>query len=164
MLYFAYGSNMQWSRIRERCPSVRFVCKALLPDYQLTFSRRYSQKNSSWTASIEEAADQHFWGVVYEIDDRDIGSLNEAEGYKPNRPNDENAHTPIRCHVLDEGVKHRPLFVMTYTANVEGNPPPGHRDRRVPSKEYKSRLVEGAQHWRLPETYVQQLGAIETVE
>jgi hypothetical protein len=80
MLYFAYGSNMQWSRIRERCPSAKFVCKALLPNYRLTFSRRYSQNNRSWTASVEQAVDQHIWGVVYAIDDRDIGSLNQAEG------------------------------------------------------------------------------------
>jgi gamma-glutamylcyclotransferase len=164
MLYFAYGSNMQWSRIRDRCPSVNYVCKALLPDYRLTFSRRYSRDNSSWTASIEEAPGAHAWGVVYEIDDRDIDSLNRAEGYMPGRANDKNAHLPFQCHVLCEGVKDRALSAMTYIANVEGSPPPEHRDRRVPSKEYKGRLVEGAQHWRLPETYIRRLSSIEAVE
>jgi hypothetical protein len=24
MLYFAYGSNMNWDQMRERCPSARF--------------------------------------------------------------------------------------------------------------------------------------------
>jgi hypothetical protein len=108
--------------------------------------------------------DQHVWGVVYEIEDRDIGSLNQAEGFKPDRPNDKNAHIPLRCHILDEGVKDRPLSVMTYIANVEGSPPPEYRDGRVPNKEYKGRLVEGAKYWRLPETYIQQLNAIEAVE
>jgi gamma-glutamylcyclotransferase len=164
MLYFAYGSNMQWSRIKERCPAARFVCKALLPSYRLTFSRRYSQNNRSWTASIEKAVDQHVWGVVYEIDDRDIGSLDQAEGYRPDRANDENAHIPLSCHVLDEGMKDRPLLVMTYIANLVGSPPPEHRDRRAPSKEYKDRLIDGAEHWHLPETYMQQLSAIEVVE
>jgi hypothetical protein len=164
MFYFAYGSNMQWSRIRERCPSAKFVCKALLADYRLTFSRRYSRNNRCWTASIEQAADQQVWGVVYEIDEHDIGSLNHAEGYNPDRPNDENAHIPLRCDILDEGVKDKPLSVMTYIANVEGSPPPEHRDRRVPSKEYKGRLVEGAKHWRLPETYIQHLRAIKAGE
>lgn len=164
MLYFAYGSNMQLSRIRERCPSVSFVCKALLPNYRLTFSRRYSQNNGSWTASIEQATDEHTWGVVYEINGRDIDLLNRAEGYKPDRADDENAHMPLQCHVLSEGVKDRPLSAMTYIANVEGSPPPEHRGRRLPSKEYRGRLVEGAQHWRLPEAYIQQLSAIEAVE
>ena len=32
MLYFAYGSNMQWERIRERCPSVKFICRAFFAE------------------------------------------------------------------------------------------------------------------------------------
>jgi hypothetical protein len=60
-------------------------------------------------------------------------------------------------------VKDKLLEVMTYITNVEGKPPPERRDRKAPSKEYKGRLVDGAKHWRLPEAYVLQLEAIETV-
>lgn len=163
MLYFAYGSNMQWTRISERCPSVKFVCRALLPDYRLTFPR-YSRNNRCWTASVEQADGQQVWGVVYDIDRRDIGSLNQQEGYRSGRANNKNAHIPLRCQVFDEGMKDKPLTVMMYITNVEGSPPPERRDRKAPSKEYKSRLVDGAKHWRLPETYVEQLEAIEAVE
>jgi hypothetical protein len=123
MLYFAYGSNMQWRRISERCPSAKFACRALLPDYRLTFPR-YSQNNGCWTASVEQADGQQVWGVVYDIDSRDIGSLNQQEGYRSGRANNKNAHIPLRCHVLDDGMKDKPLEVMTYITNVEGNPPP----------------------------------------
>jgi len=163
MLYFAYGSNMQWRRISERCPSVKFVCRALLPDYGLTFPR-YSQNNGCWTASVEQADGQQVWGVVYDIDSRDIGSLNQQEGYRSGRANNKNAHIPLRCRVFADGMKDKPLAVMTYITNVEGNPPPECRDRKAPSKEYKGRLVDGAKHWRLPETYVERLEAIGTVE
>jgi len=27
MLYFAYGSNLDWKRIKKRCPSASFYCK-----------------------------------------------------------------------------------------------------------------------------------------
>jgi len=94
MLYFAYGSNMEWERMKERCPSARFLCNALLPDYRLTFSR-YSKHNECWTAGIEEALGKEIWGVVYEIDDREIGMLNKAEGYRPDRADNENAHIPF---------------------------------------------------------------------
>ncbi len=163
MLYFAYGSNMEWERIRGRCPSARFVCRGLLPDYRLMFPR-YSQNNKCWTASVKKADDHAVWGVVYDIDDRDIGTLNQHEGYRPDRTSHENAHIPFGCHVFDDGEKDRPLAVMTFITNIEGNPPPEHRNRKVPNAEYKSRLVNGAKHWHLPEWYVQQLEAIEAVE
>jgi hypothetical protein len=102
--------------------------------------------------------------VVYDIDSRDIGSLNQQEGYRSGRANNKNAHIPLRCRVFADGMKDKPLAVMTYITNVEGNPPPECRDRKAPSKEYKGRLVDGAKHWRLPETYVERLEAIGTVE
>jgi hypothetical protein len=102
--------------------------------------------------------------VVYDIDRRDIESLNQQEGYRSGRANNKNAHIPLRCHVFDEGRKDKPLAVMTYITNVEGNPPPERRYRKAPNKEYWGRLVDGAKHWRLPETYVEQLETIGTVE
>jgi hypothetical protein len=102
--------------------------------------------------------------VVYDIDSRDIGSLNQQEGYRSGRANNKNAHIPLRCRVFADGMKDKPLAVMTYITNVEGNPPPECRDRKAPSKEYKGRLVDGAKHGRLPETYVERLEAIGTVE
>jgi len=39
MLNFAYGSNMNWNQMRERCPSSRFVGIAVLRDHKLAFTR-----------------------------------------------------------------------------------------------------------------------------
>src|SRR5262245_32943588 len=152
MLYFAYGSNMQWERIRDRCPSAEFMCKAMLPGYRLTFPR-YSRNNESWTASIERADGHAVWGVVYAISDKDIRLLDRQEGYRPDRPTNMNAHIPLQCYVFDGGAQDKALAVMTYITNAGGKPPPARRDRKAPSKEYKSRLVEGAKHWNLPEAY-----------
>lgn len=102
--------------------------------------------------------------MVYDIDGREIRSLDQQEGYRSGRANNKNAHIPLGCHVFHEGVMDKPLAVMTYITNVEGNPPPERRDRKAPSKEYKGRLVDGAKHWRLPEKYIEQLEAIETIE
>jgi len=103
-------------------------------------------------------------GVVYEIDHCDIPSLNAAEGYRPDRAREQNAYIQIRCNVLNEGEKERPLAATTYIANREGNPPVNRRNLRAPHAVYKARLVAGARHWRLPETYIRQLDAIESVE
>ncbi len=163
MLYFAYGSNMEWERIQERCPSAKFVCRALLQNYRLTFPR-YSKNNGCWTAGVERAKKHEVWGVVYAIDDHDVGTLNQSEGYRPDRIDDKNAHLPFQCHVFDEGDEDKPLSVIAFVVNLEGDPPPHHKDRKAPNERYKGRIVDGAKHWRLPSKYIQELEAIEVVE
>ena len=39
-LYFAYGSNLHWPQMKERCPSARFHCVAKLKDHRLAFTRK----------------------------------------------------------------------------------------------------------------------------
>ena len=39
MLYFAYGSNLNWKQmLKERCPGAKFICKYQLKGYKLIFS------------------------------------------------------------------------------------------------------------------------------
>jgi len=45
MLYFAYGSNMDWNQIRGRCPSASFLGIAVLLDHRLAFSRYSTTRN-----------------------------------------------------------------------------------------------------------------------
>jgi len=40
MLYFAYGSNLDFAQMRDRCPSALFVAIAKLPDHRLAFTRK----------------------------------------------------------------------------------------------------------------------------
>jgi gamma-glutamylcyclotransferase (GGCT)/AIG2-like uncharacterized protein YtfP len=84
MLYFAYGSNMDWNQIQERCPSSRFIAIAVLPNHKLAFSRKSEERECGVADSLPEQGAE-VWGVVYEIDDRDIGSLDYHEGYQPGR-------------------------------------------------------------------------------
>lgn len=39
MLYFAYGSNMDFERMRQRSPNARFLFRAMLLGYELAFTR-----------------------------------------------------------------------------------------------------------------------------
>jgi len=41
MVTFAYGSNMNWNQMRERCPSSRFVGIAVLRDHKLAVMRKF---------------------------------------------------------------------------------------------------------------------------
>lgn len=147
MLYFAYGSNMNWRQIIERCPSVRFVGIALLPDHKLAFTRK-SIKRGCGVADAVPEHDQKMWGVVYEINDLDVGKLDASEGYRPGRL--KNSYFRRECMVLLDGDDQQPLAVFTYFGDPQPNPP-------LPNIEYKNLILSGARHWHLPAEYARQL-------
>ena len=70
MLYFAYGSNMDWDQMRTRCPSAAFVGIARLPDHRLAFTR-FSKTRKCGVADVVPAKGQSVWGAVFSIDERD---------------------------------------------------------------------------------------------
>ena len=84
MLYFAYGSNMNWEQMKVRCPSARFVGVALLRDHRIAFTRR-SVTRGCGVVDVVADVGRRLWGVVYEITDLDVGMLDTSEGYRPGR-------------------------------------------------------------------------------
>lgn len=152
MLYFAYGSNLDFTQMRSRCPSAQFVATALLPGHRLAFTR-FSQKRGCGVADVVADAGQCVWGVVYSVAELDLGKLDQHEGFLPGRAVHENAYNRVERHVWRGGERDDPLLVWLYVANREDNPPP-------PSADYKRLLVRGAEHWRLPIDYVRTLKAI----
>jgi hypothetical protein len=73
MLYFAYGSNMDWGQMKGRCPSVRFVGVAKLPDHRLVFTRK-SVNRGCGVADVVRDAGGGVWGAVFEIPTRGRGA------------------------------------------------------------------------------------------
>jgi len=151
VLYFAYGSNMDWEQMRERCPSARFVCVAKLPDHRLAFTRR-SVKHDCGVADAVPDPNHEIWGVVYEINETDLGRLDKSEGFSPGRA--KNSYVREERHVLAEGDPDKPMATYVYFARREAHPP-------LPNAEYKRLIVEGAKFWHLPADYVAELERIE---
>jgi gamma-glutamylcyclotransferase len=156
VLYFAYGSNMDWCQMRERCPSAQFLSVALLKDHRLAFTR-YSPKRECGVADAVHDEGAGVWGVVYELPDTEIAMLDKCEGFRPDRERHENHYVREEHHVYRDGEEERPLLAQVYFANQQQNPP-------RPSAEYKKLIVEGAEWWHLPSDYVDQLKRIETGE
>jgi len=104
VLYFAYGSNLDWKQIKDRCPSTSFFCIAKLQKYRLEFTR-YSDsiKRKCGVADIVSDLQSEVWGVVYRIDELDLGRLDKAEGYCPNRK--ENAYRRFETIVFKMEMK-----------------------------------------------------------
>jgi len=155
MLYFAYGSNMQFDQMRERCPSARFVCAARLKDHRLAFTR-LSKNRQCGVADVLPSTGADVWGAVFQIDETEIGALDKSEGYRPGRPRIENAYERSEVHVERVGEGKEALAVWIYTVATKMKP------NLKPSQEYKQLILDGGRMWHLPALYIQQLEAIET--
>jgi gamma-glutamylcyclotransferase (GGCT)/AIG2-like uncharacterized protein YtfP len=114
ILYFAYGSNLCESRMKQRCPSARFRCRALLKHHCLAFTR--TSKTGNGTADVLPSIDSDVWGVVYDIDDSELPQLDRAEGYHPGRLGTCSYIRFGGAYVLEEGDEQRPLAATIYLA------------------------------------------------
>jgi gamma-glutamylcyclotransferase (GGCT)/AIG2-like uncharacterized protein YtfP len=151
MFYFAYGSNMDWNQMRERCPSSRFVGIAVLRDHKLAFTRKSVTRGCGVADVVAEDGVQ-VWGVVYEIADLDLGKLDVSEGFRPGR--DKNSYYRRECLVFLDGEEQRPVTVSAYFADPQPNPP-------LPNAAYKNLIVTGGRYWHLPDEYIRELERIE---
>lgn len=151
MLYFAYGSNMNWTQMQGRCPSARAIGIARLPDHRLAFTRK-SVKRACGVADALFEAGRNVWGVVFEISQPDVIALDKSEGYRPGR--EENSYWRRQRMVFLDGDDERPITAEAYFAEPESDPPP-------PSQAYMALILSGARHWHLPDNYIAELEAIE---
>lgn len=143
MLYFAYGSNMNWHQMKQRCPSAQFICVARLPDYRWAIAR-HSRLRKCGTANIFAENDCEVVGVVYEVSDCDLAVLDRFEdGY---------IREIVSVYALNDG--NSPLKALVYIAPRENTAP-------LPNPEYKRLMLEGAKYWSLPPAYISTLETIE---
>lgn len=140
--------------MKSRCPRAQFRDIALLPDHQLAFTRR-SKSRGCGVADVVPAPGAEVWGVVYEVDDAELSSLDVCEGYRLGRPS--NAYWRKECVVQARSDRSRQVTAITYFAEKQINPPP-------PNREYLALIISGAEKWGLPPDYVAQLKAIPTAE
>jgi gamma-glutamylcyclotransferase len=152
ILYFAYGSNLCESRMKQRCSSARFRCRALLKHHGLAITR--TSKNGGGTADVVPLFGDDVWGVVYEIDDSELQQLDSAEGYYPGRLGTCSYIRFGGACVLEEGDEQCPLVATIYLAVKQ---PGVHR----PTAQYKGFITCGARTWKLPDAYITKLEAIK---
>lgn len=141
MLYFAYGSNMDPERMRERCPGARALGAARLPDHRLIFTRE--SLLGGGVASVEPSPGDETWGALWDITALDEQALDEYEGV------DRGAYRKAVAGVEIEG---RRETAMIYVAAT--------RRARRPSRRYLDGLVRGARTHGLPAGYVTRLESL----
>ena len=143
MFYFAYGSNMNWSQMQLRCPSARFACVARLPGYGFGIAR-HSRLRDCGTANIYADPRSEVWGIVYDVTENDMGTMDRFEdGYSREK---------VLVHNITSNAS--PLEVIVYIAPKETGVP-------LPNAEYKRLMLEGAHYWKLPAEYCLMLEQIQ---
>lgn len=144
-LYFAYGSNMNPERIRQRIPDARPVGRATLRGWRLV-ERLY--------ADIERSRGGRVEGVLYLVTRTELHRLDAYEGYPK-------VYDCVRVVVHAELMGNRstryrvPAFTYAMTERTrrerDGKPYPG---------DYRIVCATGARYWELPNAF----GALKPVE
>ncbi|XP_043088869.1 gamma-glutamylcyclotransferase a [Puntigrus tetrazona] len=147
-MYFAFGSNLLKERLQLKNPSAVFHCVGRIQDYRLNFGLPGDCTDCAWhggVATIQESQGDEVWGVVWRIDRQNLTSLDRQEQVH------EGVYSPLEVKVE---TKEGPLLCRTYKMN--------NFRACSPSPQYKKVVCLGAQQNGLPQTYIQNLLALET--
>jgi gamma-glutamylcyclotransferase (GGCT)/AIG2-like uncharacterized protein YtfP len=78
--YFAYGSNMDPRHMAEACPGAVPLGAGRLEGYALSFNV-YSDMWEGGAANIDPEEGGHVWGVVWEVDEDCVTTLDTYVGH-----------------------------------------------------------------------------------
>ncbi len=131
-IYFAYGSNLCVQQMARRCPDASDPRRATLADHDWLINER-------GVATVEPLAGSEVHGVVWQLSERDLATLDSAEGIPVRYRRDR-----LTVHTEDG-----PASAWVYIDHrVESGPPrPG----------YLERILDGARHHGLPHRWIEFL-------
>jgi gamma-glutamylcyclotransferase len=141
-IYFAYASNMDPQTFRRRCPGAKALGPARLPGHRLAFTR-YSRQRRGGSADVVADAASEVWGVLYEVDDACLASMDRVEGVP---------HAYRRETVAVSRADGEPIGATTYVANKAGE--------FQPNDSYLKVILRGAKAHCLPAEYIRVLEEI----
>ena len=124
MLYFAYGMNTNRRGMAQRCPGALSLGHARLIDYSFRFAIH---------ADVVKCQGSYVDGVLWNIDDFHLNSLDRLEGY------------PLYYNRRALRVAHEDRIVMAETYYMQ----PGNLDA-LPAQHYFDMVVEGYREHNVP--------------
>jgi phage replication-related protein YjqB (UPF0714/DUF867 family)/gamma-glutamylcyclotransferase (GGCT)/AIG2-like uncharacterized protein YtfP len=130
--YFAYGSNLSVAQMAARCPDAIDPRPATLADYDWLINER-------GVATVEPFEGSEVHGILWQVSDSDLASLDCAEG------------VPVRYRRdrLKVDTNDGPVDAWVY---IDHRVEPGH-----PRDGYLERIVDGATHHGLPPRWLEFL-------
>lgn len=141
MKYFAYGSNMDLSRIQERIDRLPTYSVGFINDYVVVFNKQAAKKSGVGYANIEPSVGSRVWGLVYDLTEAELLEIDKHEGVAGNHY----YRAGIDVHVPDQ-IEH----ATTYIAHPEKT-----QDALLPEKKYLNHLLAAKEI--LPSEYIQSI-------
>ncbi|HEY3995120.1 MAG TPA: gamma-glutamylcyclotransferase family protein, partial [Mycobacterium sp.] len=127
--YFAYGSNLCVRQMAQRCPDATDPRPAVLSDHDWLINQR-------GVATVEPLAGNQVHGVLWQISDGDLATLDSAEGVPVRYRRDK-----LTVHTHDGP---RPAWVYIDHRVTPGPPRPG----------YLPTIIDGAEQHGLPQRWI----------
>lgn len=150
MKIFAYGSNMNLNRLKERVPSANKLRNVFIKGHTIKCNK-ISKDGSSKANIIETDNDDDIvWGVIFEIDDSEKRNLDEYEGLGK-------GYNESILSFLDS--ENNPHEAQVYIADKSAI-----NEDLLPYDWYKEYIVSGARENDLPKEYIEKLEAIKFIE
>ena len=128
-IYFAYGSNLSVRQMALRCPDASNPRRAVLADHDWLINQR-------GVATVEPFDGTQVHGVVWQLSDHDLATLDSAEGVPQRYRRD-------RLTVHTEDGPSDAWVYIDHRVNP-GPPRPG----------YLERIIDGALHHGLPQRWI----------
>ncbi|EIJ0985386.1 gamma-glutamylcyclotransferase family protein [Vibrio vulnificus] len=148
MKYFAYGSNMSLTRLRERVPSAERVGMFSLKEHDLAFHKSSKDGSGKCDAYFTGNMEDNIFGALFEIDENEKRSLDRAEGL---------GYGYDEKVVQVEDDQGNFFEAITYVAtNIDGS--------LVPYSWYLNHVIVGAQETGVPVSYLEKIQAVTTIE
>ena len=132
--YFAYGSNMDSSRMARMCPNARASGTGILFDYRFII-------NEQGLATVVPEAGKQVYGALWAVSDEDLLRLDEYEEVASGLY----SRVPVKV-TLRRGA------VSTALVYVAANNKPG-----SPESQYLETIVAAATRHGFPEPYIREL-------
>lgn len=150
VFYFAYGSNLNLSRMEKRtgtCPEGRV---ARLPGYRLAFNKRAAAGDGKVYANVIPQQGSEVWGMAYRCQPEMLNQLDRYEGVAGGHYRRETVQV-----VAEDGTL---IQAVTYVAGSQYLGPEG-----SPPDWYLEHILQGARYHQIPEEYIQTILQLATV-
>ena len=137
MLYFAYGSNLNWHQMKEeRCPGSKYIQSYILKGYKLIFSHR-NPNNKYGHANIEKNINFSVPGAIWNLTKNHESTLDdyEAVNYNPQ-------------YYYKEYFRWKGKKVLIYIQKIY--------TKRKPASSYLHTIIEGYKDCNLDMSYLKK--------
>ena len=140
MLYFAYGSNLSFRRLRARAPSAKVKGTFYLPKFDLLFHKRGRDGSGKCDAFYTGREMDVVHGRVFEISQSDKAALDLCEGL---------GRGYELKQVEVQGIDNQTCTAIMYVAtNIEHD--------LLPFCWYRRHVLVGAKEAKFPSNYIEQ--------